>query len=516
MKMIKKIGILFMSLCLCVPCFSLVAHAEDGRISFTDPKTAVGEIVEVTCAVRSTAGNVGDVEIGLTYDSAYLRFDSGDGVTAEGDGALTYSGSGSSAELKFTMKFQALQEGSTKVEISSAAISSDAGASLTMTEGQSTVEIGEGDPSKITEGGGSGSIGEDIQVEVNGTSYMLTDDFADADIPSGYSRTQVELDGQQRQMLTNETETVTLAYLLDGEENGDFFLYNTENATFAPYEELTISDTTSIIILSDTSQVDLPASYQEANLTLNGKDFPVWQDTARDGFYVLYAMNNNGETGYYQYDQAENTYQRFTVTDTPKEEEGQADTSSFLGKLQNLIDRHFTLFAMAGGLIALIVLIILIVQGVKLHNRNAEIDELYDEYGIDLEDKEPIQQTQGKGAGKGRQRPVEDDFDDFDEDDFDDYEEDDFGEDDFDDYEEEDFQEDDFGEDDFEEALSDDDLRDLDFDEPEDDEMGYTGKGLADELPIDDLDALLGETPKKKRGHMEEDDTFKVDFVDLD
>ena len=171
---------------------------------------------------------------------------------------------------------------------------------------------------------------------------------------------------------------------------------------------------------------------------------------------------------------------------------------------------------MAGGLIALIVLIILIVQGVKLHNRNAEIDELYDEYGIDLEDKEPIQQTQGKGAGKGRQRPVEDDFDDFDEDDFDDYEEDDFGEDDFDDYEEEDFQEDDFGEDDFEEALSDDDLRDLDFDEPEDDEMGYTGKGLADELPIDDLDALLGETPKKKRGHMEEDDTFKVDFVDLD
>ena len=32
----------------------------------------------------------------------------------------------------------------------------------------------------------------------------------------------------------------------------------------------------------------------------------------------------------------------------------------------------------------MIVLIILIVQGVKLHNRNAEIDELYDEYGIDL------------------------------------------------------------------------------------------------------------------------------------
>ena len=105
-----------------------------------------------------------------------------------------------------------------------------------------------------------------------------------------------------------------LGYLLDSERRtGDFFLYNRRRALpFLPMKQLTISDTTSIIVLSDTSQVDLPSTYQEANLTLNGKDFPVWQDTTRDGFYVLYAMNSNGETGYYQYDQPENTYQRFT------------------------------------------------------------------------------------------------------------------------------------------------------------------------------------------------------------
>ena len=527
MKMFKKIGILFMSLCLCIPCFSMVAHAEDGRISFTDPKTAVGEMVNVDCAIRSTSGDVGEVEMKLTYDSAYLRFDSGDGVTKDGDGALTFTNSGSSSEVKFTMTFQALQEGTTEIAIDSATISSAGGTSLTMTQGQSRVEIGEGDPSKITESS-SGSIGEDMQVEVNGTAYTLTDDFPDADIPSGYSRTQVELDGQQRQMVSNETSGATLGYLLDGEENGDFFLYNTESATFSPYEQLTISDTTSIIILSDTSQVDLPSTYQEANLTLNGKDFPVWQDTTRDGFYVLYAMNSNGETGYYQYDQAENTYQRFTVADTSQEPEEQADTSSFLGKLQNFVNNHFNLLFIIGAAAGLIFLIILIVIAVKLHNRNAEIDELYDEYGIDLEDKEP-EMPKGKGGKGGRRQADEDDFDDFDEDDF---EEDDFDEDDFDgedfeedafaeeDFEEEDFREEDYEEDgfaggDFGAADLADDLADLDFEDP-DDEMGYTGRGLADELPIDDLDELLGETPKKKRGHMEEDDTFKVDFVDLD
>ena len=521
MKIIKKIGIMFMSLCLCIPCFSLVAHAEDGRISFTDPQTAVGEMVTVDCAVRSTSGNVGDVEMSLTYDSAYLRFDSGDGVTAGGDGALTYSGSGNSSELRFTMTFQALKEGTTEIGISSATISSDSGSSLTMTEGQSKVEIAEGDPSKITEGEAAASSASDMQVEVNGETYTLTDEFADADIPSGYGRTQVELEGQQRQMVTNEAGSVTLGYLRNAEGTGDFFLYSADNATFYPYEEISISDTTSIIVLSDTSQVNLPSSYQQANLTLNGKDFPVWQDTTRDGFYVLYAMNNNGEAGYYQYDQPENTYQRFVVNNTAQEDEDQADTSSFLGKLQNFVNNHFPVLFVVGAIIGLIFLIILLVALVKLHNRNAEIDELYDEYGIDLEEEEPAKPAvKEKGFGRGRQKPAEDDFDDFEEDDFDDYEEDDFEEDDFEEegYEEDSFDEDDYEEEDFEEeaGLSDEDLMDLDFNESEDDEMGYTGRGLADELPIDDLDELLGETPKKKRGHMEDDDTFKVDFVDLD
>ena len=33
---------------------------------------------------------------------------------------------------------------------------------------------------------------------------------------------------------------------------------------------------------------------------------------------------------------------------------------------------------------------------------------------------------------------------------------------------------------------------------------------------IDDLDELLSMQPKKKRSHMEKDDSFQVDFIDLD
>jgi len=312
MKLMKKISAVLLSLCLLVPCFSMVALAADGRISFTDPSTAVGEYVEVKCVLRSTSGNMGDVEVALTYDDSYLRFESGDGIESTGSGALTCSGSASAAEVSFVAKFQALQEGTTKVEISGATVEDTNGATLTLDQGNSTITIAEGDPSLITDGGSDDANATDAveqQIEVNGVSYTLTDDFADADIPNGYARTQRTLDGAERQMVENESGNICLGYMKDAEGNGDFFLYNEESATFAPYAEISISDTTSIVVLSDTSQVSLPDTYQEAKLTLNDKEFPVWQDTTTEGLYVIYAMNNLGEAGYYQYDSKEGTYQ---------------------------------------------------------------------------------------------------------------------------------------------------------------------------------------------------------------
>ena len=41
MKLMKKISAILLTLCLCIPCFSLVAHAADGKISFTDPETCL-------------------------------------------------------------------------------------------------------------------------------------------------------------------------------------------------------------------------------------------------------------------------------------------------------------------------------------------------------------------------------------------------------------------------------------------------------------------------------------------
>lgn len=492
MKILKKISVLIMTVCLCLGSFSMVAFAADGRISFTDPETAVGEMVEVKCVVRTEGETLGNMEVSLSYDTTYLRYDSGDNVSDDGNGTLKFTGTGSSTEGSFNVTFQALKEGSTQITVASEKVESSAGTTLSLDHGNSTVQIAEGDPSKITDTTSetSSTAAGDKQVEVDGATYTLTDTFADADIPSGYSRTTVSLDGEDRQMVTNEGNTVYLAYLKDADQVGEFFLYDSDDATFAPYEEVAISDQASIIILSETSEVNLPDTYVEAKLTLNGKEFPVWQDSDNVGYYVLYALNNNGEKGYYQYDSEENTYQRFQAPEG-SQDEGK-ELPGFVKKLISLIESSYMLLFIFAAALALVALIIIIVLATKLRHRNLELDDLYDEYGIDLEDEaeeEPKKSKKKSAAVKGGpavRKPAETAQIDLDEDDFDD----------FDEYDEEEF--DDYG------AADEDDLEDdFEFDNEED-------------VLIDDLDELLSEQPKKKRGHMEEDDTFKVDFIDLD
>ena len=149
MKIRKKISSVILALCLLVPCFSMVAIAADGKISFSDPSTKVGDMVEVKCAVRSTGGSLGNVEVQLSYDSEALSFDSGDGAESEEDGSVTLAGNGGSSEQVFMLKFQALKEGSTQITISGATIASASGSELTLDQGNSTVKIAAGDPSKI-------------------------------------------------------------------------------------------------------------------------------------------------------------------------------------------------------------------------------------------------------------------------------------------------------------------------------------------------------------------------------
>ena len=396
MKAMKKITTLMLTICLLVTCFSMSAFAADGKIMFTDPTVKAGETVEVTGVVQKENGNFGQIEITMKYDTAFLKFVSGDGVTETEAGKLTYVGdatheTGPRKEFKFS--FTALKSGSTKLEITDSVIKNVSGTVLDYARGASTITIQEGEnviPPETT--APPVSVPEDtgVTVEVNGSTYKIVNDFPEDAIPKGYEATKLEFDFAEYNAVYSNDFGLYLMYLIDEQNAGDFFMYIEEDATFVPYEDIAISDSATIVLLTDASDVILPEEYKETKVVLNNNEFPAWQAEGDDGFCILYALNNHGEKSLYQLDNTEGTYQRFVA---PKED-NRTSEYTWLRGLSDLIEEHLDYVILGTGLAFLIFLLIIIVLGVKLYNRNAELDEIYDEYGIDMEDEKDDKETE--------------------------------------------------------------------------------------------------------------------------
>ena len=384
MKTMKKLTTLMLTVCLLVACFSMSAFAADGKIMFTDPETKAGETVEVTGVVQKSAGNFGKIEITMKYDTDMLKFISGDGMTESEAGTLTYKGDatnevGERKEFKFS--FKALKQGTAKIEITSATIKNVSGTVLDYTKGSSKVKIAEGEGTTDVPTTGTTVTTTDATVEVNGMTYKIANKFPEEAIPEGYEAATLDYDMVEYNVVYSEEFGLYLAYLVNEENAGDFFMYVDADATFAPYEEIKVSDSVTIALLSDVTDVVLPEAYKATTVVLNDHDFPAWQTEDAEGFCILYAINNHGEKSLYQLDNTEGTYQRFIA---PEENHEFAD-DSFIGKLSSLLENHLDYVILGTGLGFLLFLLIIIILSVKLYNRNAELDEIYEEYGIDLD-----------------------------------------------------------------------------------------------------------------------------------
>lgn len=441
MRAFKKLAGLILAVCLAVPMVGTVVSAADGVLMYSDPSAKVGDNVGIDLVVKSNSGEtVGDVEVNMSYDPTALEFVSGDGFTADGSGTLTYSGTGSGAELRVTATFRALKAGESKLNVSSTSATMADGETLELKEGSSTVTISAADDgtTQIEPTASAATAGEttDIVVTVNGVDYNFSEAFTGTDIPDGYSETTMTFNGGERKFVSNEAG-VTLGYLVDASGTGSFFLFNEEDATFAPYIQLFISDTTSIVPLTQADSVTLPESYQQVELTVQEQQYPAWSDPMTPRYYVLYAMNTRtGESHLYQYDTDDGTYQYFIAQEQTEEESGGLPIP---GKIGEVMNDHLPLFFVLTAVIALVLLILMIVFAVKLVHRNQELDDLYDEYDIPFEDEDDVQDKKSKKkSSKKSEDDYDDEYDDEYDDDYDDYDDeyDDDYDDEYDDYDE--------------------------------------------------------------------------------
>lgn len=418
MKMMKKIAPLLLAVCLVVPCVATTVRAADGVIQLSDHSSVTtGQTLEVKCAVKTSAGQIGKVKVEMSYDTSIIKFKSGEGVTETTSGSLTLEGTGTSNEYRVNLTFDVLKKGETKIQVTEYQAALSNGETLNCDKGSASIEVTKGEDIVDTPVEPTGTT--DKTVTVNGTEYTLSGEFEASAIPTGFVEATMDYEGASYKVAQHEVNGMYLGYLVDASQEGKFFVFNQEDATFSPYVQVSISDTASIILLSKVDDVVVPDGYQVSSVTFNGELFPAWQSVDRVEYCLLYAMSNEGNASLYQYDSIEGTYQRYEVEEKQQEEE-QKTANTWYEKLRSLIEDNLDYVILIAGLGFVFFLLMIIVLSVKLYNRNAELDELYDEYDIDVEEDVAEEKTEKKGFFKKAKAQDEEEFEDFeDEDDID-------------------------------------------------------------------------------------------------
>ena len=227
--------------------------------------------------------------------------------------------------------------------------------------------------------------------DINGTEWTMVNDIPEDVVPEGFEHSKTVIDGLEYNTLHGTFGDITLVYLQSESGNGLFVYDAAQNAA---YEFVRINSESHFIVVLLPKVDDVPEGYNEISLSIEGKGVATayqtkvekTDDQTKD-FYLVYAMNDNGESGWYTYDSVDGTYMR-TELSTPTVAQEENDTTK--SELVPGIANKYLVLAAILVLIIIILALLLLVVIVKNKKRtaNEENDEEDDIKEFDIEEND--------------------------------------------------------------------------------------------------------------------------------
>ena len=289
---------------------------------------------------------------------------------------------------------------------------SDSKASVTSVTGNDSLEVGDNTVSVVVtaEDGNTGTYKivvtrraeddpdnsdkqQDLKkFDVNGTEWTIVNDIPEDMVPEGFEHSKTAIDGLEYNTLHGTFADLTLVMLQSDNGNGLFVYDAAQNAA---YQYVRINSESHFIVLLLPKVDDVPDGYNEVSLSIEGKGVATAYQTKAEktddktkDFYLVYAMNDNGESGWYTYDSVDGTYMRTELgTPTVAQEEKDAVKSELVPGIAN---KYLVLAAILIFVIIILALLLLVVV-VKNKKRTAndeEDNEEDDTKELDIEDND--------------------------------------------------------------------------------------------------------------------------------
>lgn len=182
-----------------------------------------------------------------------------------------------------------ISEGANKIEI---VVTAENGSIKTYTL---NVDVKDLDPIEVTADGKTQTVVK--------KDTLLTE-------PIGFTKTTVKIKDVEVPAYKNDRANLVVVGLKDSAGKIGMYLYDEENGSYTPYNELKNSS----IILFPIEIESVPEGFKKTEIEINGTSQEVMVSEYDDDFYLIYAMNiETGDKNYYQFDRETNNFLKYNA-----------------------------------------------------------------------------------------------------------------------------------------------------------------------------------------------------------
>ncbi len=287
------------------------------------------------------------------------------GYSAQGDSVVFQGKNG-------TITFKATAEGK-----SSIAVSSDKATGCSAT---------------VTVGAGEAPVDPNGDFTVDNVKYVVSEKFADSEIPAGFNKVDKTIHGHTYKVLTNNAMTLVYLKPVDNVAGaGTFFVFDEGNDSVSPFNY--IGTPSNYVILKNPTNL-INDKMTQGTIEVDGKQVGVYLIDGMKDFAYVYGVGVSGTEQWYQYDTVEKTLQRANVdalSNVSKEEKVEEKGNSPLTFLKELDKRYY----IGIGVVVLIIIVVVVVNVIikkRKKNGDDDIDEfdnddMIDDFDLELADE---------------------------------------------------------------------------------------------------------------------------------
>lgn len=227
--------------------------------------------------------------------------------------------------------------------------------------------------------------------EINGQKLYPATSIPEEVVPQDFEQGTMKLWEKDYPYLYNDKigSQICLLYLVDeNKENGALYMVM-DSAPYEAYPYVSFSSEFGyIVVVPDADETTLPAGYKAGTLDIEGKGSIGAYYYGKDkDVCLVYAVNNEGNYGWYLYDVNERTYMRYLGNSEADREEIQVpDTEAQSGDVQKLESQNRMIF-WAFLIVVLFLLIVIVILVLSRRNRLEHPEEDFEDFD-DFDDEE--------------------------------------------------------------------------------------------------------------------------------